>query len=169
MATVKVTNLKNVTSAIKKQIVKASRDKSIRLGIGELIVSDIQATTFRTLGSSEAYYKFRLRIKNKKDPKFTPTKINLTITGRLLKDIKSNVRVNTTGGEIRYIIEHSDKNHPQYSLKNTRKNTKKADSVPYKTIQQGLSAAGYDYLKFSDRQLAKLSKFINNSLIKLLT
>ena len=48
MATVKVTNLKNVTSAIKKQIVKASRDKSIRLGIGELVVSDIQATTFRT-------------------------------------------------------------------------------------------------------------------------
>ena len=169
MAVVKVTNLKNVTSAIKKQIIKASRDKSIRLGIGELIVDDIQRTTFRTLGSGEAYFKFRLRIKNKKDPKFKPTKINLTITGRLMKDLKSNVKVNTTGGQIRYVIEHSDKNHPQYSLKNKRSGTKKPDPVPYKTIQQGLSAAGYDYLNFNNRQLAKLSKFINNKLIKLLT
>lgn len=174
MATVKVTNLKNVTSAIKKQIVKASRDKSIRAGVGDIVVDDIQNKNYRNVSPTEPYARFRKRIKNKKDFKFDPAKINFTVKGSLMKDLRKNVVVSTTGGEIRYIIEHSDKLHTGYSVKKSpRKGSKpyKTKPIAFKKIQKELAkySKDYDYLKFSNQVLAKLNKFIKNSLIKLLT
>lgn len=171
MAKIKVTNLKNVTSAIKKQIIKASRDKSIRSGIGEIVVNDIQNKTFRRLSTNEPYYKFRLRIKNKKSPKYNPSNLNLTIKGSLMNDLKNNVRVNTTAGDIFYTIEQSDKTHTGYSLKKaTRSSSKPYKTKPakYSDIQKGVSKY-YNYLKFNNKMLANLNKFIKNRLLQLLT
>jgi hypothetical protein len=174
MAKIKVTNLKNVTSAIKKEIIKASRDKSIRSGIGDIIVEDIQNNPVRSLSSNEPYYKFRQRIKNKKDGKYNINNLNFTIKGSLMKDLRSNVRVNTTNSSINYVIEHSDKSHTGYSVKKTKRANSKAYKTPsasFKDIQKGLASIkpSYNYLKFSSKMLAKLDKFIKNKLIKLLT
>ena len=59
MATVKVKNLKQVQSSIRKLITKELRSKEIRKEVGEFVVSDIRNKTFRRVSPDEPYFKFR--------------------------------------------------------------------------------------------------------------
>lgn len=161
MATVRVTGLKGIQSRLRKAITRVLRSKSLRMKLGELVTESIKKKTFRRVSSSEPYYKFRSNITNKKDGAFNNSKINITITGDLLKDIAKNVRVNTTAGKVVYEIQASDKLHKPYRLK-TGRSTKR---VPFSTIQEGIERY-YDFLNFDDKTIRSLIKLVQKELNK---
>lgn len=167
MAKVKIKNVqavrKLVGSRFKIAINKLLRSKDIRSKVGRIIVDDIQSINWGT--ASEKYQAFRDRIKNPKDKKYAPPKINITITGKLLNDLITNVKANTTKLEL--IIEHSEKKHPKYKLTSSGRKRKATPSSTYKEIGEGISRY-YDYLTISDKASKKITRLIQDELFNLL-
>ena len=167
MAKLKVKNLKQVTSSVRKFITKELRSKEIRQGVGEIVVKSIRAQRFRSLSSDESYYKWRKIYDNPKLNKTHPTykrsKINITFTGELLEDLQKNVRANSTSGRFIYVIEHSDKLHKKYN----GVSGKIGSRSKYSDISDGIiNKWGYNYLKFDDKTLAKVLSFVNKEIVK---
>lgn len=187
MAKLRVTNLKAVQSNVRKEITKAARAKEIRQGLGEIIVDHIRDNP---LGSAspvtqdfrEFYEQF-----NKTHPKYRRPQINITFTGELLEDLKNNVKVDTTSGEVKYIIEQSNKKHKNYrsgagkkeddffktkKVEVTSLKTRKTRSVElqktHKQIGRYVEKKGYDYLTFDLKLLDKVLNFVSNSITKVI-
>lgn len=176
MAKLKVTNAKRVKSDLKKAIIKAARDKDIRLGIGELIVEDIQDNPLASAGDVTQSFRQFFEQFNRTDPKYRRTKINMTFTGELMKDLKRNVKADIQGTSVSYIIEQSGRFHKNLksggtfkpkttTVKNKKgKKSKRQVKKTHKEIGQFVEAKGYDYLSFKPRLLDKLSQFIQRKL-----
>jgi len=154
MAKVKVTNLKRVSTRIRKAITKAARDKVVREAVGEAAVDGIKSSSFGTPAPSTVDWRKRYEKTNETDKSYKRNKINITFTGELLNDLANNVKVSTTGGAIRYIIEHSKKLHKKYN--GVKKKIGKR--VPYKTISKGVQGHGYEYLTFTKKTKDKILK-----------
>lgn len=173
MARLRVTNLKNIRSNIRKQIIKAARDPMIREGIGKIAVDDIKGTTYGTVYPNTPTYRSREYLErfNSMDAKYSRTKINITLTGELLADLQKNVKANTTGSQIVYVIEQSDKLHKKYKTGNTIKRKKKGRSPKkkYSTIANHIiNDHNYDYLNFDDKTLKKMIELIRKRIFKIL-
>lgn len=168
MATLRLTNVKQLQSGIRKVVTKQARSKEVREAVGTSVVKQIQAE--RVPVTSEMTKKIRkyLELANKTDPAYNRNFINITFTGELLADLKRNVKASFTKSKITYVIEHSDKLHKKYKkptiaqLKTIgggtkrrkkgavkRSRTFKGERKTYKQISDYVIAKGYKYLTFS--------------------
>jgi hypothetical protein len=183
MATLKITNLNRVKTAVRKKIITQLRTPAIRKGVAEVVVKEIKATKF---GSPSAKYK-KWRMKNgrynKLDPEYKLNKINITFTGELLQDLITNAKAQFSDGRANIFLEHSNKKHKKYKtsrgdlstskrkrtykqIKNYKKGkTAKGNRSTYQEISDGVSKY-YDYLKFSSKTKSKVIKFIKDNLFK---
>lgn len=163
MAKLTVTNLKQIKSSIRKQIIKAARDPDIRVGLGEIAVQDIKDSSLGSPAPTTIQHRKYLEKHNKMDPKYQRSNINVTLTGELLGDLQKNVKANTTGSQINYVISQSDKLHKKYKGKKKRIGEK----IKYSKISDYLiNDHGYDYLKFSDNTLKKMIELIRDKVFK---
>lgn len=171
---------------------KAARDKDLREKIGQVVVNDIQSRNYRTLSSKEPYFKFREKVKNK-DRKYKKRKINITLTGELLRDLVNNVKTSFETGKIAWVFEHSNKRHKAYQLEieyttkrgkkkkktrrtggrvikysdlKTKKTRSKRVGPKYKDIQTGLESYGYNYLSITDKLRLKILKTARKLLLR---
>lgn len=160
MAKLRITNLKQVQTSLRKKITKEMRKPEIRKGVAEIVVDEIKNADYGN--PSDGYYEWR-RLNdglNKTDPKYNRNKINITFTGELLTDLIKNIRAKFSKGNATYIIEHSDKTHKPYK---TQKG--KTSRSSYKDISKGVQRY-YQYLKFSDKTQSKVIKFIRDRVFK---
>lgn len=163
MAKLKVKNLKQVTSSVRKFITKELRSKEIRQGVGEIVVKSIRAQMFGVPAKSTKKWRERYDSLNTTHPTYKRSKINITFTGELLEDLQKNVRANATSGRFVYVIEHSDKLHKKYN----GVSGKIGSRSKYSDISDGIiNKWGYNYLKFDDKTLAKVISFINSEITK---
>ncbi len=160
MAKLKVLNLKQVQTSIRKKITKELRSKEVRNGVAEIVVNEIKDGDFGR--PSESYREWREMNDglNKTDKKYSRDKINITFTGDLLKDLISNIKAKFGDGKSEFILEHSDKMHKAYRTKSGK--TKKSS---YKDISKGVQKY-YPYLKFSSKTQSKVIKFIRDKVFK---
>jgi hypothetical protein len=160
MAVLKVKNLKQVQNQIRRRITKQLRTKSMRDGVGQIVADEIQDSDFGR--PSDSYYDWRSDNDglNATHKKYDRDKINITFTGALLKDLATNVKLNSTAGKAEYVIEHSDKLHKAYKTKSG-----KTKRVSFATISEGVSKY-YAYLTFSSKSKKKVLKFIKDNLFK---
>lgn len=188
MAKLRIKRLKTVQSKVRKAITSAARKKEVRDGIGEIIVDHIKDNPLGNASPVTQDFRAFFEQFNKTDSKYRRSKINITFTGELLDDLRKNVKVDTTTGEVRYIIEQSDKQHKNYKsgdkkrgvkpLFKTKKvevtslKTKKTRKVElkktHKQIGKYVEQKGYDYLTFDLKLLDKVITFISNSIDKII-
>lgn len=188
MAKLKILNLKQVQTALRKRITKQLRSPEIRKGVAEIIVSDIKDSNLGTPAKFTKEMREYLEPYNKTDPKYRRGKISANFTGELLQDLINNVKAKFGSGKASYVLEHSNKSHKPYkqgkgkarfSKKKTFKETRfdkktgsfkqvnKTSKIPYKFIStQLIKRLGYDYLKFSDKTQDKVIKFIREKVFK---
>jgi hypothetical protein len=160
MAKLKILNLKQVQTSLRKQITKELRSKEIRTGVAEIVVNEIQDGDFGS--PSEPYRDWRSMNDgiNKTDPKYNRNKINITFTGELLRDLIKNIKAKFSSGNATFILEHSDKKHKPYKTK-----AGKTKQSSYKDISKGVQKY-YPYLKFSSKTQSKVIKFIRDKVFK---
>lgn len=160
MAKLKITNIKQVQTALRAKIRKELRKKQVSKGVATIVVEAIQNGDFGN--PSEPYREWRRMNDgiNKTDPKYRRRKINITFTGELLKDLIRNAKASFSDTKSEYIIEHSDKMHKPYRTKSGK--TKK---VSYKDMSRGIQKY-YPYLTFSSKTKEKVLKFIKNKVFK---
>lgn len=163
MAKLRVKNLKQVQSNIRKSIIRAARSPDIRQGVADTVVDQIQKETSAASAATKVWRKYFSK-KNKTDPAHIPDKINITFTGEQLKDLKKKPLVDTTGGKIQYIIQHTQGKHKKYKKPNGR--TTKGAAKKYTEIYEYLKDMGYDYLTFSSKSKARVIKFIRANIFK---
>jgi len=175
MAKLRVKNLSKVRTDIRKRITKALRDKSIREGVGEIIVDDIQNNPVNTASqATQAWRKYYEPANKPLDPKYDIKDINFTFTGRLMKDLRENVKAQFNKGSVEYVLEHSNKKHPKYKKpkRKTRRKTsaKPAKSFTYKQLYEQIKSLNfsYDYLIFSNEAKRDVINFIKLKIRKLL-
>lgn len=162
MARIKVTGIDQVSSRIKKEINKAVRDEETRLEIGEIITNDIKNTSFGEPSKKTKEWRDRYDKYNRTDPLYNKNEIKITYTGELLQDLKENVRVDTTQGEVKFTIQHTERLHKKYNKKNGKIGKSRSK---YTDISDGLiNKLGYNYLKFSDNALNKVIEFIKDKI-----
>jgi hypothetical protein len=142
---IKVKNLKNVASKIRKDIIKALRDSDLREEIGQLYVDEVQKER-KPAGNVTQEFRKYLEKGNQTDSQYSRPNINITFTGEQLEDLKKNVRAKTTGSSASYEIAQSDKLHKKYK-KPDGKNTK-GKRQKFSEIAGHLKDKGYDYLSF---------------------
>ena len=188
MATLKIKNLKQVQTALRKKITKQLRSPEIRKGVAEIIVSDIKDSNLGTPAEFTKDMRQYLEQFNTTDPKYRRDKISANFTGELLQDLINNVKAKFGGGKSSFILEHSNKGHTPYkqgkgkakfSKKKTFKETRfdkktgsfkqvnKTLKVPYSFISTMIiKKHKYDYLKFSSATESKVIKFIRDKVFK---
>ena len=172
MAQLKIKNLKQIETSIRKRITKQLRSKDVRQGVAQIVVDDIKATSLGTPAEFTKDMRQYLEQFNRTDPKYRRNKITANFTGELLQDLINNVKAKFGGGKSSFVIEHSNKSHKPYKqgkrkLKFSKKKIAKADRVSYRFISNNLiNKLGYDYLNFSDKTQAKVIKFIRDKIFK---
>tara|TARA_R110002096_G_scaffold34017_4_gene97576 strand:- start:2157 stop:2663 length:507 start_codon:yes stop_codon:yes gene_type:complete len=164
MAKVRITNLKQLNSSLRKKILLAVQDKKVTKSVGETIVTDIQKNKTSASAATQKTRKY-LEKGNKTDKAYSRSKINVTFTGELLKDLIKNIRGNFTGAKAVYTIEHTENGkHKKYKTPKGKligKTTK-----TYDEIQGYLKDMGYDYLVFSEKAKKEVIKLIRNKILK---
>ena len=162
MARLRIKNLNQINTTLRKKITKALRSPTIRKGVGEVVVQDIRKASFGS--PSKLYKKWRESNSqyNKLHPSYNLSNINITFTGELLNDLQKNMRVDTTGGGVEFVIEHSEGMHKPYKTK-----TGKTKSASYQDISAGVSKL-YKYLVFPSNTRKNVLKFIRENLSKLI-
>lgn len=182
MATLKIKNLKQVETALRKRITKSLRSPEIRKGVAEIVVSDIKDSNLGTPAKFTKEMREYLEQFNKTDKKYNRNKISANFTGELLQDLINNIKAKFGDGKSEFIIEHSNKSHKPYkqgkgkakfsknkTVKDLRggKQINRAVRVPYKFIStQLIKRLGYDYLKFNDKTQSKVIKFVREKIFK---
>lgn len=160
MAKLRITNLKQVQTSIRKKITKQLRTEEIRTGVAEIVVKEIRDGDFGRPSDSYRDWREENEGRNDTHKKYNIDKINITFTGELLEDLIDNTRANFKDGKAQFVLEHSDKLHKAYKLKKGK--TKRAK---YSDISAGVSKV-YDYLKFSDKTQGKVIEFIRKKILK---
>jgi translation elongation factor P/translation initiation factor 5A len=162
MAKLRVKNIKKVISTFRKEVIKVARSKETRMEVGEIIVEDIQDNPAATAGPVTRDFREFFEQFNTTDPKYNRSLINITFTGELMKDLRNNVKVDTTSGQIEYIIEQSNKKHKNLKGEPDRK-TKveysdlKTGKLRSKTLRQR-GAFNAKQVEFSDLKTGKIRK-----------
>lgn len=171
MAKLRLKNLRRVQSSLRKEIIKASRDKDIRDGVADVIVKSIQDNPVKQAELATIKWREYAKKKNPPDPKHIPDKINFTFTGELMKDLRRNAKVRTIGNSITYVIEQSDRLHKFYKNRKGRAIRPKKGKSSFKQIYKWLKKKGkkYDYLRFSSKQKAEVASYVKSALLKKLT
>jgi hypothetical protein len=160
MARLKVKNMKNIQTKVRKKIRSVLKLKAIRNGVGDIVVDAIQDGSFGSPSDKYRAWRSRNDSLNKTHGKYDKDNINITFTGELLKDLRNNVKADFDGSKSSYIIEHSDGSHKPYKTKGG-----KTKSVTYKKISKGLQKL-YPYLTFHRGTQANILKFIKTELFK---
>jgi len=160
MAKLKVKNLKQVQNKIRRDLTKNLRAKSMRDGVGKIVVDDIRDSDFGRPSDSYRQWREENDGLNTTHKKYDRDKINITFTGELLDDLQKNVKLDSSNGKAEYVIEHSDKLHKSYKTQSGK--TKRAT---FKKISEGVSRY-YEYLTFSSTSKKKVLKFIKDNLLK---
>jgi len=173
MAKVKVLNLDKIRSDIRKKITLALRDETIRTGIGEIVALDIKETKdFGTPAESTQKWRARYEKSNTTDEYYQRNKLNAVFTGELIEDLKNNVRLSSTKGDISYEIKQSDKFHKPYKSPSKKKKSSSKSNVTrpkYSDIQNWMiNNYNYNYLKIEDFTIKKLVTFMRKALEKIL-
>ena len=164
MARVKVKGLRQVQTRIRKEITKELRRKETRELLGSNVVTAIKAKSLGKPAESTLKWRKRYDPLNKTDKTYSRNNINLTFTGELLGDLEKNTKVATTGKQIVYTFENSDKLHKKYQGV-----TKKIGSrSPYSLIAKGLNKLGYEYPFIDKKTIELLNKLIEENLRKAL-
>lgn len=166
MAKLRVKNLNKVRTNIRKRVTKALRDKSIREGVGEIVVDQIQKEPVPVTSEATKSWRKYLEKNNPTSIRYNRRFINITFTGELLKDLMKNVKAKFSKGSVEYVIEHSDKKHKKYKKPNGRplKGTRKS----YSEISDFIIDKGYDYLTFSEKSKTRVIRFIRDKVGKLI-
>lgn len=167
MTKLRITNLKQVQTSIRKEIIKVLRDESIRDNVGKIVVDEIRDEKFPVTSQVTKKWREYLEKGNKTHEKYNRNYINLTFTGELLNDLRGNIKARFTKGKAEYIIEHSNKKHNKYKKPSGKplKGTKQS----YKKIGEYLFLLGYPYLIFSNKSEKKVLKYIKEAILKRLT
>lgn len=168
MAKIKVKGLdqirKRFDRKIKIAINKAFRSREIRQTVAKIVVSDIRDSIFRAAAPSTQRTREYLETYNETHPKYDQRLINVTFSGKLLEDLISNAKADTTNLAI--IIDHSDKKHPGYKTANGRLNAK----LTYKKLSKILiEDQNLDYLQLTEQGAKKVRDFIIPKLNELIT
>jgi hypothetical protein len=163
VATLNITNLKQVETRLRQRIIKALRSKRIRELIGDTVVKAIkERKDFGAPKESTEKQRRYLERYNSTDPAYDRNKINAVFTGELLADLEKNVRLVSKKGSVSFEIAQSDKRHKKYQGK-----TKKVGSrSKYSEIQKGLEDLGYNYLFVDDKAVDELIDLIRQELLK---
>jgi hypothetical protein len=114
MAKLKIMNLKQVQTALRKKITKQLRSPEVRKGVAEIIVSDIKDSNLGTPAKFTKEMREYLEPYNTTDPKYRRGKISANFTGELLQDLINNVKAKFGSGKSSFVIEHSNKSHKPY-------------------------------------------------------
>lgn len=184
--TVQVLGLKKVMSALRKEIISELRSKETRAGIADIVIEAIQEN--KTPVTSQITKDFREYFEqfNRTDPKYSRSQINMTFTGQLLKDLKSNVRLQSIKGSgYAYIFQQSEKTHKGYKFRSSggtfggeiksyksgskigqQKKGKSGttEKLAFSKISELLIKRGYNYLDIKAETLTKADEFIQNRL-----
>ena len=163
MAKLKITNLKQIQTKLRFKVTKALRDPEIRKGVAEIVVSEIQKDS-SPAGKVTQKWREYLEQGNATDKAYKRSKINITFTGDLLRDLITNVKAKFGSGKSEYIIEHSKKRHKKYKKPNGKLSKGKAKTM--QEISGYVQDLGYDYLKFSDNTQSKVIKFVREKIFK---
>jgi len=172
MAQLKIKNLKQIETSIRKRITKELRSKEVRRGVAQIVVDDIKDGSLGKPAEFTKDMRQYLEQFNKTDPRYRRGKISINFTGELLQDLINNVKAKFGSGKSSFVIEHSNKTHKPYKqgkrkLKFSKKKIPKSDRVTYSFISNNLiNRLGYNYLKFSDNTQAKVIKFIRDKIFK---
>jgi hypothetical protein len=131
MATVRIIGLDKIRSRVeanlKIAINRALRDKNLRDKVGLIIEKDIRANYSKKASpATESFRKFFEQF-NETHPDYRRSKINITLTGELLKDLAKNVKADTVN--LALVVEHSEKKHRPYASGEKKKRGKKKISV----------------------------------------
>jgi len=168
MAKVKVTNLSQLGTELRKKVTKSLRDESFRKGIGEIIVDQIQDEPVPVTSKATKAWREYLEKGNKPlSPKYDPENINITFTGEQLNDLKSNVKTRVGSTRAEFVIEHSTKLHSKYRKPNGKPVI--GSRKTYKQISEFIIAKGYNYLRFSRKSKDRVAEFIQERLFELLS
>jgi hypothetical protein len=144
MAKVRVKNLRQVKSSIRKKFVKALRSQKIRDEIGQLYKEAVQLTEFPVTSEATKAWRRYLEQANKTAAEYSRNKINATFTGELMDDLASNVKAKLGQKQAEYVIANSKKLHKKYKKPNGKPVKGKRQS--YEEIAGHLKKLGYDYL-----------------------
>ena len=164
MAKLKIKNLRQVKTSIRKEITKGLRDKKIREGVGEIIVDQIQGEPVPVTSKVTTAWRKYLEKGNTPSSRYSRSQINITFTGDLLKDLKNNVKARFGAGKAEYVIEQSNKKHKKYKTPDGK--PIKGDRQSYKDISDFIIKRGYNYLTFSSQSKKRVIEFIRERLFK---
>lgn len=162
MAKLTVKNLRQVQTKIRKDLTKTLRSKVVRDGVVDIVVDEIQKESSNASAVTKKIRKY-LERGNTTDPKYKRSKINITFTGELLRDLRKNIKARFTKGKAEYVIEHSGKKHKKYK---NPKGKPIGKVVSYKKINEYLKNLGYDYLTFSGKSKNKVLDFVRKAIRK---
>ena len=181
MARIKINGLKELerrfTLATRLAISKTLRDKILRNDVGLIVENDIRKNFNEKASKVTQDFREYFEQFNKTHPSYRRSKINITFTGELLRDLATNVKGDIKNRQL--VIEHSDRKHS--SLKDggntfkkktvqvTSLKTKKTRSVEqkktHKQISEFVQSKGYDYIKVSDEAQDKIIALIEKVLL----
>lgn len=175
----RVKNLKQVQANLRKNMRKELRSKSMREGVGRVVVGEMRKNYIRPAADFTLKMRKLLEKFNSTHKTYKRTKINATFTGELLNDLQSNVKAKFNSKESSYVFEHSDRKHSNYktggkfkprkvqvtSLK-TKKTRNVTQKVSYKRISKYLIEKGVNYFDLPKKGEEKLIKYVQKNLLK---
>ncbi len=185
MAKIKIRNINQLANRFKINtrvaILKTLRDKRLRDKAGRIIEQDIR-DNFNEI-PSQATKEFREFFEqfNQTHPDYRRGKINITFTGELLRDLATNVKLQSQ--ELALVFEHSNKKHKQLksgardrgrriqvtslSTRNTRDVRDTFATTPKKThkeISGYIQDLGYDYIQLSSGGQSKIVDLLREAI-----
>lgn len=160
MAKLRVKNLSQVQNKIRRNLTSSLRKKTMRDGVGKIIVDEIRESDFGRPSDRYRDWREDNQSLNNTHKKYEIDKINITFTGELLDDLQKNVKLNSTTGNAEYVLEHTNKMHKAYK---TQKG--KTKRTTFKKISEGVLRY-YKYMTFSSKSKKKVLQFIKENLLK---
>lgn len=161
MSKTKVTyNLSNLQQRI-RSAVKQLKDEKFAETIKDTLVEAVREQAlnpktgrkFKNLSKSTVEYRKYLAKHNKTHPNFSPTKPNLTISGRLLDSIKARITAKSKGVLFRLDVSG---NHKRYKGAKGLIGTEQTN----KAIRGYLAEQGRDPLGLTDKSKGKIIRLI---------
>ena len=167
MARVNIKGTKELANKLNRQLRielnKLFRDKNLRMLVGEIVVADIKKNVnFGAAADSTVRTREYLDRFNKTDRAYVKSDIKAVFSGKLLEDLKKNVKGFPT--ESTFEIAHSEKKHPGYKTANGR--TSKIDYQELSDIL--IDDLGYNYIQLSDKARSKIAKAVKDKFFRLL-
>lgn len=147
--------------SLTKEVIEPIQKKSFRYKTGK---------SFRRLTKSTIRNRRYIAKYNKTHPSYSPTKPNLTITGRFLRSFK--FRIGKSGNAILFKLDARG-NHTPYRRKDKKqigfkkrliRKDKKPSPVPNKVIREGMAKIGRDPIEFSKKQSQRIMDIVKNEL-----